>query len=287
MPTPRILFVDDDPGIRETLPRVLEMHGYEVMVAGSVSEALNIITNHQRFDVLISDLDMGHAADGFTVVHAMRRVNPGCINFILTGFPAFESALQALRSNIDDYFTKPSNIPQLVGRIEQSLQNRPKRQPVATLRLAQVLHANIDQITARALTAIKADLHLAGLPLSDSERLDPVVASLRDLADHLESGQPNENSELLLRSVRRRGEARYQQGCPLDLMIQNERLIEQVINNVVYENLMSLNLSYLLLDLERMGDALLLQLQESVRTYIQAERSNEGRKEDRRNSSAL
>ena len=57
-------------------------------------------------------------------------------------------------------------------------------------------------------------------------------------------------------------------------MIQTERLIEQVINNVVYENLMRLNLSYLLLDLERMGDALLLQLQESVRTYVQtAERS--------------
>jgi CheY-like chemotaxis protein len=245
--------------------------GYEVVVAASIPEALNIITNHQRFDVLISDLNMGHAADGFTVVHAMRRVNPDCVNFILTGFPAFESALQALRSNIDDYFTKPSNIPTLVGRIEQALKDRPTRRPVATLRLAQVLRANIDEITTRALTAIKADPPLAELPLSDSEQLDPVAASLRDLADHMESGQPNEDSELLLRSARRRGETRYKQGCPLHLMIQNERLIEQVINNVIYENLLSLNLSYLLLDMERMGDALLLQLQESIRVYTQAE----------------
>ena len=220
---------------------------------------------------MISDLNMGHAADGFTVVHAMRRVNPDCVNFILTGFPAFESALQALRANIDDYFTKPSNIPQMVERIEQSLKNRTKRKPVATLRLAQVLRANIDEITARALTAIKADPPLADLPLSDSERLDPVAASLRDLADHMESGRPNDDSELLLRSARLRGETRYKQGCPLDLMVKNERLIEQVINNVIYENLLSLNLSYLLLDMERMGDALLLQLQESVRSYVQAE----------------
>ena len=274
MPTHRILFVDDDPGIQVTLPRVLEMHGYEVVIAGSIPEALNIITNGQKFDVLISDLNMGHAADGFTVVHAMRRVNPNCVNFILTGFPAFESALQALRSNIDDYFTKPSNIPQLLMRIDQSLKEHPKRKPVATERLAQILRSNIDQITTRALEAIKADAHLAGLPLSDSERLDPVAASLSDLADHMESGRPNDDGELLLRSARLRGETRYKQGCPLDLMIQNERLIEQVINNVVYENLMRLNLSYLLLDLERMGDALLLQLQESVRTYVQtAERS--------------
>ncbi len=279
MPAPRILFVDDDLAIRETLPMVLRMHGYDVVVAGTIPEALNIITS-QKFDVLISDLNMGHVADGFTVVHAMRRVNPDCVNFILTGFPAFESALQALRANIDDYFTKPSSIPELVRRIELSLKDHTKRKPVATLRLAQILRANIDQITARALTAIKTDPPLANLPLSDSERLDPVAASLSDLADHMESGRPNDDSELLLRSARRRGETRCKQGCPLDLMIANERLIEQVINNVIYENLMSLNLSYLLLDMERMGDALLLQLQESVRAYTQAE--GVGRKEGRK-----
>jgi CheY-like chemotaxis protein len=276
MPTPRILFVDDDPGIRLTLAKVLELHGYDVVVAGSVPEALNTITS-QEFDVLISDLNMGHIADGFTVVHAMRRVNPGCINFILTGYPAFESALQALRANIDDYFTKPSDIPTMVERIEQSLKERPKKQPVASLRLPQILRANIDEITARALTAIKADPPLANLPLSDSARLDPVAATLRDLADHMESGQPNDDSELLLRSARRRGEARLKQGCPLDLMVKNERLIEQVLHNVVYENLLKLNLSYLLLDMERMGDALLIQLEESIRVYLQAE--GEGRKQ--------
>ncbi len=80
----------------------------------------------------------------------------------------------------------------------------------------------------------------------------------------------NDDNELLLRSARLRGETRYNRGCPLDLMIQNERLIEQVIRNVVYENLLSFNLSYLLLDMERMSDALLLQLQESIRSYMQA-----------------
>jgi len=284
MPNARILFVDDDPGILLTLPKLLEMHGYEVVAAGSIPEALNVITS-QKFDVLISDLNMGHVADGFTVVHAMRRTNPGCINFILTGFPAFESALQALRSNIDDYFTKPSNIPIMVERIEQSLKERTKRKPIASLRLPQVLRANIDQITTRALTAIRTDPNtnqptLDPLPFSDFELLDPIAASLRDLAGHLESEQPNDDSELLLRTARRRGQTRYKQGCPLDLMLKNERLIEQVIRNVIYENLLSLNLSYLLLDMERMSDAMLLQLQESVRVYLQAE--GEGRKQGRK-----
>ena len=95
MPATRILCVDDDPGVLITLPQVLRMHGYEVTTAASVQEALNTITS-QQFDVLISDLNMGHIADGFTVVHTMRRVNPQCVTLILTGFPAFETALQDL-----------------------------------------------------------------------------------------------------------------------------------------------------------------------------------------------
>ena len=100
------------------------MHGYEAVTANSVAEALNIITS-QKFDVLISDLNMGHIADGFTVVHTMRRVNPDCINFILTGFPAFETALQALRAQVDDYLTKPSDVPTLVAAIEEKAERAP------------------------------------------------------------------------------------------------------------------------------------------------------------------
>ena len=120
----RVLCVDDDLGILQTLPMVLKAHGYEVTTAGSVPEALNIITSGQQFDVLISDLNMGHVADGFTVVHTMRRVNPKCVNLILTGYPAFESALQALRLQVDDYLTKPSDIPKMMETISRKLSDR-------------------------------------------------------------------------------------------------------------------------------------------------------------------
>jgi DNA-binding NtrC family response regulator len=60
----RILFVDDEPSIRLTLPAVLEEHGFEVSIAGSVAEALSKI-NSSRFDVLLSDLNIGEDGDGF------------------------------------------------------------------------------------------------------------------------------------------------------------------------------------------------------------------------------
>jgi DNA-binding response OmpR family regulator len=66
----RILFVDDEPSIRLTLPPVLEQHGFEVKAAGSIAEAVNQI-EASRFDVLISDLNLEESGDGFRVVSTM------------------------------------------------------------------------------------------------------------------------------------------------------------------------------------------------------------------------
>src|SRR5437667_421889 len=68
---PNILFVDDEDSIRLTLPPLLQSYGFEVTSAATVAEALDLITRH-KFDVLISDLNIGHPGDGFTVVSAMR-----------------------------------------------------------------------------------------------------------------------------------------------------------------------------------------------------------------------
>ena len=78
------------------MPAILRQHGYDVTAVGTVNEALAQITS-APFDVLISDLNIGHPGDGFTVVSAMRRTQPTCITLILTGYPGFDSALEAIR----------------------------------------------------------------------------------------------------------------------------------------------------------------------------------------------
>jgi CheY-like chemotaxis protein len=54
---PRILLVDDDKAVRETLEAILEMEQFEVSAAGSVAEALHLIDT-ESFDALVSDLHM-------------------------------------------------------------------------------------------------------------------------------------------------------------------------------------------------------------------------------------
>jgi DNA-binding NtrC family response regulator len=119
----RVLFVDDEPGIRVTIPEILRQYGFSVTAVGTVNKALDEITSAE-FDVLISDLNFDHPADGFIVVSAMRRTRPNCVTLILTGYPGFETALEALRNQVDDYLIKPDDVPTLVSLIEKKLQQR-------------------------------------------------------------------------------------------------------------------------------------------------------------------
>jgi CheY-like chemotaxis protein len=86
-PSPRrILFVDDEASIRLTLPRILVKHGFEITSLASLDDALAEIKT-QQYDVLLSDLHLPEIDGGLKLIEEMRKVQPHCINFILTGQP--------------------------------------------------------------------------------------------------------------------------------------------------------------------------------------------------------
>jgi two-component system response regulator PilR (NtrC family) len=68
----QVLFVDDEKNIRLTLPLMLESFGFKVTSAGTVAEALRLISE-RKFDVLLSDMNIDRPGDGFTVVSAMPK----------------------------------------------------------------------------------------------------------------------------------------------------------------------------------------------------------------------
>lgn len=119
----RLLFVDDEPGIRATLSVILQQHGFDVRVAASVSEALQTIETND-LDVLLSDMNIDEPGDGYRVVRAMRKVNPNSVAIILTGYPEFETAVQGIQEKIDDYLVKPADVDLLIARLEQRLAER-------------------------------------------------------------------------------------------------------------------------------------------------------------------
>jgi ActR/RegA family two-component response regulator len=269
----RILLVDDDRGIRETLLQILSLHGFEVTSAATVAEALKEIAS-VSFDVLISDLNIGHPGDGFTVVSAMRRTQPECVTLIVTGFPAFESALQAIRSQVDDYLVKPANVQELLGILEQQL-NAPDRKAhnfTPSKRISAVIRENVEEIVRRALAASKARRDWAEAYLPSEARVSSFAPLLIGLAETLESAAPGQLSEQALGSAALRGKSSRSQMCPVPMLIANLRLLQQSLYEVIGENLLQLDLSHLIGDINRLNTALLLELEETVHSYLQAER---------------
>ena len=120
---PKVLFVDDDLPIRELWSEILGKEGFEVKTASTVAESLRLITS-EKFDVVISDLNIGEPSDGFTVVSAARRVQPDAVTLILTGYPAFQAALRAIQEQVDDFFTKPAEIQHVLDSIRRNALRR-------------------------------------------------------------------------------------------------------------------------------------------------------------------
>ncbi len=268
----RILFVDDEPSLILTMPAILQQHGFDVVAAQTVNEALANIAS-APFDVLISDLNIGNPGDGFTVVSAMRRTHPKCITLILTGYPGFDSALEAIRSQVDDYLIKPAPIPTLINLIQQKLQDPRPGAVTATKRISEVLQENVFEITQRALTQMKAAPLLSLLPLTDEQRIEFTPRTIVELATMLESTEPEQAERSFIEGAIARGKKRFSQGYTLAQLASYVRVLERAMYDVIHEHMLSLNLSYFMYDLERLNDSLGLQLEHALMSYDE-ERQN-------------
>jgi DNA-binding NtrC family response regulator len=128
-----LLFVDDEDPIRLTLAPILKKYGFEVTAVANVSDALAQM-DLTKYDVLISDLNIEKPGDGFAVIAAMKVRQPECANIILTAYPEFDTAQQAIRLGVADYFVKPVNIEELMRTIARSssYETRSHRQLIST-----------------------------------------------------------------------------------------------------------------------------------------------------------
>jgi DNA-binding response OmpR family regulator len=263
----RVLFVDDEPSIRLTLPMILQQHGFEVTAVATVADALQAISG-QSFDVLIADLNLGEQGDGFTVVSAMRRTQPKCVNLILTGYPAFQSALEAIRHQVDDYLVKPADPAELVEAIRKRLSEPRNTTQIPTYSLSTFLERYGEEVVGRALKAMKAHPRLSKVPLSDSERVDHIPIILREVVKQLESQQPEEPTSGTHRAGAEHGKTRRRQRYSVSMLVDDTRILDTAVYDSVQDHLLELDLSRLVPDLNDLNDALEAHLQEALEAFL-------------------
>lgn len=258
----RVLFVDDEPSIRLTLPPILEKAGFEVHVAESVADALFEINSFQ-FDALVTDLNIGEEGDGFLVASGMRHIQPNCTVFILTGYPAFETALQAIHSQVDDYLVKPVEIDSLVHALKGKLE-KPAGKSEAK-RISALLKENSTELAAGILAAIRRDAKSSS---NSSEELAGYLSGfLAAVSDFMEQ-QSDKPKPDALRSANQYGQWRARGGASAANIAKDFRAVEEAAYQLIQKNLTVTDLLPLISDLRRLGIGLNMLMEQSLQGFV-------------------
>lgn len=130
----RVLVVDDELGVRESLRAILGAE-YEVLTASTGEEALEIL-DRERVDVITLDLRMP-GIPGLTVLERAKRIDADVEVLVITGYGSFDTALEGLRHRAFDYLTKPFETDRVRALVEKAVASR------ATARLLKAAPENM------------------------------------------------------------------------------------------------------------------------------------------------
>ena len=265
MASSRVLLVDDDELNRFTLRKVMEYHGFDVTVAVDVPDALRQITT-ERFDALVSDLHMPGAADGLTVISAMRHANPSAVTFLLSANPDMGAAAHALLLQTDEIFTKPVPVPLLVDAIQRRLEKGAPR-PRLIESVAAILDRSIHKTVGDWLDRVERDAKLTIVGLSRQLRIAYVPKILADLVHCLRITSTPGSSDLDSQAAREHGLLRRQQGYSASMMVRESRLLQLSIFQTLQDNLSTIDFSVLLNQVMVIADEVDSQLSQSMESY--------------------
>ena len=122
----RILIVDDELVIRESLAGWLKRDGYEVGTAAGGEEALDLL-KQKGFDILLLDIQLD-GMSGMEVLSRVKEEYPDIDVVMITAFGSVQSAVQAMKSHAFDYLLKPFDPDELGLMIKKLVQHRAQKQ---------------------------------------------------------------------------------------------------------------------------------------------------------------
>jgi DNA-binding response OmpR family regulator len=173
----RILVVDDEPEVRETLREYLEDCGYDVSVAGD-GEGVRKVLERQRIDVVLMDLNLP-GDDGITLTRRLRAdYSLGVI--MITAAGETIDRIVGLEMGADDYVPKPFDLREVLARVKsllRRLQERPRASQAALEDKPGIVHMGTSVLDLAAHRLY--DANGKDTPLTNSE-----FDLLRTFAEH-------------------------------------------------------------------------------------------------------
>ena len=189
----RILIVDDEPSVRNSLREWFLEDGFAVETAEDGNAALAQMTK-EPFDILIVDLKMP-GMDGIALQQRVREIDPRATIIILTAFASVETAVQALKLGAFDYITKPVDPDELSNTVRNALRQKALEEENVRLK------AKVSELTMPAQI------------VGESPRMKRVLEMIATVAETdatvVIRGESGTGKELVARAVHAKSERRF------------------------------------------------------------------------------
>jgi DNA-binding response OmpR family regulator len=263
---PKVLVADDDAAVRGMLQQALERDGFEVVSAATVGEALAHIAA-ESFDVLLSDLHMPRAGDGFTVVSAMRHTHPQATTLVLSGFPALDETFGTIRLQADEILVKPIEISALRDTIRKKLSNPAPQRSTPPESVATILEHDLGATITNWMTLVENDEELTWIPLSFAERTGHLPNLIADLIHRLRL--PAVDKAEFSMAAHAHGNLRRRQGYTAAMIVEESRILQVSIFNTLQSNLARVDFSKVLLEVMIIADEVDSQLKQAILSFVE------------------
>ncbi len=128
----KLLIVDDELSVRDSLAKWFHEEGYEVTTAENGNDALTRLAE-SRWDAAMVDIKM-HGIDGVELQRRMHEIDPELIVIMMTGYASVETAVAALKNGAYDYVTKPLDPDEIAHLVRKALAHKRTEQENIRLR---------------------------------------------------------------------------------------------------------------------------------------------------------
>lgn len=178
----RILIVEDDVALADFLRAELESQQYSVELLHDGEEALEVLQEQRRYDLLILDLNLPKM-DGISLIERARPIHPKLPLLVLTARSRVEDKVRAFESGADDCLTKPFSLAEMLARVQALLRRNSGLIPncsrvgdLTLLREERLVERNGRRIdlTPREFAILEVMMRHAGQPVSRATLLQEV-----------------------------------------------------------------------------------------------------------------
>jgi len=180
-----VLVIDDDNNMRWVIRRALTQAGYNVAMAASGEEGLELLAQ-EPIDLVLLDLKMP-GLDGLGVLRRFRQGSADVPVILLTAYASVQTAVEAMKLGATDYLSKPFDVEALKLAVERALRERALAQEVARLRVQ--------------VSALAARPEIVGKSAALAELLKRLPAVATAAGHVLVTGEPGTGKRLLARAI--------------------------------------------------------------------------------------